>query len=63
MFECVTSAGHKFDCTAPGDMPTKQAYWQNHQQYVGKRLTIKFQKYTETAEPVPFQPVAKGFVQ
>ena len=62
VFECVTSAGHKFDCTAPGDMPTKQAYWRDHQQYIGKRLTVKFQKYTETAEPVPFQPVAKGFV-
>lgn len=61
VFECVTPAGNKFDCTAPGDMPTKQAFWRNHQQYVGKRLTIKFQKYTETAEPVPFQPVAKAF--
>lgn len=59
VFECVTEAGHKFDVTAPGTIPEKQAIWQNHQAYLGKRLTIKFQTMTKTAEPVPFQPVAK----
>ena len=63
IFECVTAAGHKFDVTAPGDMPTKQAYWQNHQQYIGKRLTVKYAQMTETAEPVPFHPVAKGIME
>lgn len=62
VFECVTADGHKFDCTAPGDMPRKRAIYLDSQQYIGKRLTIKYQRYTETAEPVPFQPVAKGFV-
>ncbi len=59
VFECVTKRGDKFDCTAPGDMAEKQAFWQNHQQYIGKKLTIKYQKLTETINPVPFQPVAK----
>lgn len=60
IFECVTAAGHKFEVTAPGDMPQKQWYWQNHQSFIGKSLTVKYQKMTATAEPVPFLPVAKG---
>lgn len=62
IFECVTKAGHKFEVTAPGDMSQKQQYYINREQYIGRRLTIKFQKLTETTQPVPFQPVAKGFV-
>ena len=62
IFECVTADGHKFDVTAPGGMRQKQEFWKNHQDYIGKKLTVKFQKLTETGEPVPFQPVAKGFV-
>jgi|JI9StandDraft_1071089.scaffolds.fasta_scaffold13336_6 hypothetical protein len=61
IFECVTPAGHKFDCTAPGNMATKRAFWEYKEKYIGGRLIVKYQKYTETAEPVPFQPVAKGF--
>ncbi len=62
VFECVTSADNKFDVTAPGTHEEKRAAWENHQQYLGKKLTVKFQRYTDTAEPVPFLPVAKGFV-
>lgn len=61
IFECVTLAGHKFDVTAPGSIPEKQAIWQNRQAYIGRQLTVKYQRFTETDEPVPFQPVAKGF--
>ncbi len=60
VFECVTPAGAKFGVTAPGKMHEKQAYWQNRSDYIGKRLTIKYQKMTETTSPVPFQPVAKA---
>lgn len=60
VFECVTEAGNPFDVTAPGSMPEKQAIWQNHQAYIGKRLEIKYQTWTQTDKPVPFQPVAKG---
>lgn len=61
VFKCVTADGHTFDCTAPGDLPKKAWYLQNHQQFIGKRLVVKFQKFTETEHPVPFQPVAKCF--
>ncbi len=59
VFECVTKLGAKFGVTAPGDMAEKRAFWLNHQAYIGKKLTVKYQKLTETTNPVPFQPVAK----
>lgn len=61
IFECVTEAGHKFDVTSPGTHEEKRAAWQNRDSYNGKRLTVKYQTYTSTEEPVPFLPVAKGF--
>lgn len=62
VFECLTDDNNPVDVTAPGDMPTKRQFWTDRERYVGKRLTIKYQKLTETANPVPFQPVAKGIL-
>lgn len=61
IFTCVTPAGHEFDVTAPGKMPEKRAYWENHQQYLGKMLTVQYFEYTKTAEPLPRFPTAKAF--
>ena len=61
VFECVTDAGHKFDVTAPGSHEEKRAAWDNHAEHIGEQLTVKYQKFTDTDEPVPFLPVAKGF--
>ena len=60
IFECTTADGNKFDVTAPGTHEEKQEFWQNHSEYLGKRLVVKYQKFTETDAPVPFLPVAKG---
>lgn len=62
VFECVTPDGNPFDVTAPGTHDEKRAYWNNKDQYTGKRLTVKYQTMTNTEAPVPFLPVAKGFV-
>lgn len=62
VFECVTADGNPFDVTAPGTHDEKRAYWNNKDQYTGKRLTVKYQTMTNTEAPVPFLPVAKGFV-
>jgi len=62
IFECVTDAGHKFEVTSPGTHAQKRHFWDNHQDYIGKRLTVKYQTMTSTDTPVPFLPVAKGFV-
>lgn len=63
IFICETDKGHEFDVLAPGSMDEKRQYWKNYRDYIGRMLTVKFQKFTATEEPVPFQPVAKGFVK
>ena len=62
VFECVTADGNKFEVTSPGTHEQKRHFWDNHSDYIGKKLTVKYQMYTDTATPVPFLPVAKGFV-
>lgn len=61
IFICQTEAGHTFDVLAHGDIPTKQRLWENYKSFIGSKLTVKYAYYTKTEEPVPFQPVAKGF--
>ena len=60
IFTCHTSAGHPFDVTAPGKHEEKREAWKNRQKLIGKLVTIKYQCYTVTEEPVPFLPVAKN---
>lgn len=59
VFECVTPAGDKFDVTAPGDIPQKRWYWENHHSFIGKMMTVKYAYMTATEHPVPFHCVAK----
>ena len=58
IFICETPAGHRFDVTAPGTHLVKKQVWQNRDDCIGNRVTVKFAGYTETEEPVPFHPVA-----
>jgi hypothetical protein len=60
VFTCHTAEGHPFDVTSPGKLEEKRAAWQNRDSYIGKWVTVKYQCYTETEKPVPFQPVAKA---
>ncbi len=60
IFQCVTADGNPFECTAPGTHEEKRAFWENHQQYVGKMLTIKYAYMTATEKPVPWHLSAKS---
>ena len=61
IFTCETEDGNPFDVTAPGTMEEKKAMGKRAKEYVGKKLTVKYQYMTKTDEPVPFLPVAKAF--
>lgn len=61
VFICKTAAGHEFEATAPGTHDEKRAFWADHKKYIGRRLTIKFETYSDGDCPVPLKPVALGF--
>lgn len=61
IFVCQTESGSTFEVTAPGTHDQKRAYWANHQQFVGQKLTVKFQNLSATENAVPIFPVALGF--
>lgn len=61
VFTCETADGHAFDVTAPGTMEEKKALGAAAKDKVGKKLTVKYQYFTKTDEPVPFLPVAVRF--
>lgn len=63
IFICQTAAGHAFEATAPGSHAEKRAYWANHRQYLGRKLTVKYECYSASKDPIPLKPVAKGFFQ
>ena len=58
VFTCMAPTGHEFDVTSPGDLLEKAKHWKNRKLLIGKTLTVKYQNYTVTDKPVPFQPVA-----
>lgn len=58
---CETADGNPFESTAHGTIEEKQQHWRNRQNAIGKMLTVRYQKMTETDAPVPFQPVSVGF--
>lgn len=61
IFVCKTADGHPFEVTAPGSLVEKRKYLQQAENYVGKMLTVKYQDFTATEQPVPRFPVAKAF--
>ncbi len=61
IFVCQTADGNMFDVTAPGTMEEKAALGATAKACVGKKLTVKYQYFTKTDEPVPFLPVAVRF--
>lgn len=60
VFTCTTKKGNDFDVLAPGNLEEKLALGRRADELVGKLLTVRFQYYTKTEEPVPFLPVAVG---
>jgi DNA ligase-1 len=60
IFTCKTADSYEFDVTAPGSHEEKRTFWANRAELIGKMLTVKYQCYTATEEPVPFLPIAKA---
>ena len=61
IFVCQTADGNHFDVTAPGNMEEKKALGKSAAEHIGRLLTVKYQYFSKTDEPVPFLPVAKCF--
>lgn len=61
IFTCVTDAGHHFDVLMRGTMEERRALGDRAGEMVGRALTVKYQEFTKTAEPVPFHPVGLHF--
>jgi DNA ligase-1 len=61
IFTCETEAGTHFDVLAHGTLEEKRALFRQASSCLGKMLTVKYQYFTKTDEPVPFLPVALGF--
>ncbi len=63
IFVCQTDKGHHFEVTAPGTHEEKRAAWEGRDKLIGKLVTVKYQRWTTTAEPVPYIPTAVRVVQ
>lgn len=63
VFECVTAAGAEFDCLAPGSIPQKRKYLETKEQWIGRKLTIRFSEWTQVEGklPKPFHVTALQF--
>ena len=59
VFECLTSEGIAFECTAPGNMEERHSIYERADSFIGKWLTVKFFNLTERG--APFLPVALRF--
>jgi ATP-dependent DNA ligase len=60
-FVLQTVQGYPFEVTAPGNIADKLYALKHPGELVGRTVTIKYQTYTATKEPVPFLPVATGY--
>lgn len=63
VFICKAPSGGEFEVFAPGPNEEKKKIWKNRKQYLGKKLTVKYQEMTTTEKPVPRFPVALRFYQ
>lgn len=58
VLQCVTAAGHPFDCLAPGTHTKKMQAWNNRETLIGKKVETKYFEFTTSDAPVPRFPVA-----
>lgn len=56
IFVCEAKNGNRFEAKLRGDTAALKAYWENSALWEGKKLTVRFQGYTNTNE-VPRFPV------
>ena len=58
VWTCITEDGKEFDVRPTGTDEQRREWWKNLKSFVGKKLTVKFQNYSD--EGVPRFPVAVG---
>jgi DNA ligase-1 len=59
MFVCKTDEGQTFRVKMKGTLESLRSYYENPQPWIGKMLTVQFQKWS--AEGLPIFPVALRF--
>ncbi len=55
VWECVTKTKKEFSVKPEGDRDTRKWYWNHRKEYLGKKLTVKYQELSD--EGVPIFPV------
>lgn len=58
IWECLTQEGKPFHVRPEGTHTTRKQMFQNAEDYIGKKLTVVFQEYTQ--DKIPRFPVAKA---
>lgn len=61
LWMCRTEEGRTFHCRPRGTRESRMELFQNGGDYVGKKLTIRFQELTSSEEKVPRFPVGIAF--
>ena len=56
---CKTKDGKEFTCRPKGTHAERAELYKNADKYIGKKLTVVFQEYTD--DGIPRFPVGKGF--
>jgi ATP-dependent DNA ligase len=59
VWECITKDGKEFSVRPRGTVEERQQFLENADDYIGKKLTVIFQEYSE--DGVPRFPVGKAF--
>ncbi len=55
VWECVTKKKKRFSVKPEGDRDTRKWYWEHRKEYIGKKITVKYQELSD--EGVPIFPV------
>jgi DNA ligase-1 len=63
VFICKAPSGGEFEVYAPGTAEEKAQIWKDRKNYLGKKLTVKYQEMTTSEKPVPRFPVALRLYQ
>ena len=56
-FICKTKYGATFKVKMMGDAATREEYWTNHKDYIGKMVNVRFFEWTDSVPSVPRFPI------
>jgi DNA ligase-1 len=52
VWECITKEKRKFSAKPEGDRETRKWYWKHWKEFVGKKLTVKYQELSDDGVPI-----------